>query len=193
MEQGGILKKDNVNISTLFLIPITGIPEKDYYNLEKKGLLNVYCFCENVEYEFPVLFLLFDPNKFNKGTPLIFNKLKKCENYLETLDSDAGTIMIFKIIPDFIEDYHLILNGMYSKTSDKYKKLFPETRMITEEGKIKKVYTLFYHVFNRTEFWKNRLKVELGYPKESNLFDEIDLYNIPRKEDETIHTTIVYL
>lgn len=192
MKKRGVLKSDNLNVSTLFLMPITGIPEKIYYNLGSKGLINVYCFCENIDYEFPVLFLLFDNEKLTATIHTVFNKLKKCPNYLETLDTDAGTVVVFKIMPEFIQDYHLILNGMYSKTSDKYKNLFPQTKVITENGKAKKVYTFFYHIFNKTEFWKNILKEELGYSKETSLFDEIDLYNIPKRSDETIHANIVY-
>lgn len=90
------------------------------------------------------------------------------------------------IVIDFPEkytnDYDNVVKGKYSKLSSLFKEHFPMTRDVynSKRERIGKEYTIYYHIFNKTdwlkEFWMEKLKlVELD--------DKLELWQQPDDKD----------
>jgi hypothetical protein len=91
--------------------------------------------------------------------------------------------MIVLVFPEeFIEDYDKVIQGKYSSLSDAYKSGFPSTQeSLNSKGqRMGMEYTLYHHIFNRTEwlqqFWKDRLGM-------FELDENLELWEQPDKKD----------
>lgn len=139
--------------------------------------------------DYKYLFLLFKNKKMSA------NQVAKIIKDLTMVKSDI--LFSYEIIDDYFmilldfpneyrEDYLNIINGSYSKLSEKFKNKFPSTVDVkNEQGKrIGKEYTLYHQIFNKTEwlknFWRERLNlVELD--------DSLELWQKPDERDLTFN------
>lgn len=141
--------------------------------LRKSGFIDSYIKDKNVGEDL----LLVDSN-----TRLLFllfknNKLKMSEIIQIIRDLNIINVNIrysyelinnyFMIVVDFPkkfnEDYDNVVKGRYSKLSEEFKEGFPQTEDVLNENKARmgKRYTIYHHIFERTEwiqeYWKKRL------------------------------------
>lgn len=67
------------------------------------------------------------------------------------------SMIVIEFPKEFSSDYKMFLEGKYSKFSKEFKETFPETRDVFNERnqKIGEEYTIYYHIFNRTDWLKN--------------------------------------
>jgi len=182
-------KQDKFNKITAFLGKF--IFGANFDTLKKVGLVDCYTsdpeimeilqLAENQRF----LFLLFKNKKLN------LEEIKKVLTTLTTVPVDV--VFAYELVNDycmvvldfpveFISDYDHIVNGRYSKLSEQFKVVFPETRDAFNEKKqrLGKEYTIYYHIFQKSdwlkEFWCERLGlVELD--------EKLELWSKPEKED----------
>lgn len=130
------------------------------------------------------LFLLFNNKKLNKDdVTKIVNTLGTHERHIYSYDLINDYFMVVIEFPqEFVKDYDLILQGKYSKLSEEFKKSFPETKPVFNSSNIKigLEYTIYYHIFNKTEwlnnFWLKKLNlVELD--------KNLELWEKPKEND----------
>lgn len=132
-----------------------------------------------------MLFLLFRNKK------LKLEDLKKISVSLANIPIDV--VFSYELVNDYsmvvidfpekyIADYDHIVNGRYSKLSESFKNHFPITKDVYNAKKIRigKEYTIYHHIFNKTNwlknFWCERLNlVELD--------DKLELWHSPDKAD----------
>ncbi len=83
---------------------------------------------------------------------------------------------------DFIQDYEYIVQGRFSKLSNQFREHFPlSVDVVNEKGyRIGSEYSLYYHIFNKTEWLKNFWMDRLGL---CELDDKLELWHSPDKED----------
>lgn len=83
---------------------------------------------------------------------------------------------------EFYRDYDNIVKGKYSKLSEKFKIAFPETEDVLNEKKVRigKRYTIYYHIFNKTEWLQNYWKSKLNLVELDN---NLELWTKPSDED----------
>jgi len=150
----------------LFLRPMLGINEA---YLNRFGYINAYLrdIDHDTEYE-NAIYLLFRPEDLQ-----LFEKFIQAEKrrvgdlFLEDYDCGYGYVVLVYRIPAFyIDDYHLFLEGKYSKFSRELVDLFPETVTRKDEWGYDKVdNSLHFHIFNRSKamrnYWEEKLGVEL--------------------------------
>ena len=114
-----------------------------------------------------VLFLLFKNKKLPaKDIKKIVTDLALVPIYIYfsyELINDYSMIVI-DFPEKYIPDYDHFINGMYSKFSQSFKDKFPVARDVFNAKNIKigKEYTLYHHVFNKTEWLKNFWMERLG-------------------------------
>lgn len=131
------------------------------------------------------LFLLFKNKKMSA------KQVEKIVKGLITVKSEV--LLSYELIDDYFvivlnfpneyrEDYDNILKGSYSKLSENFKDKFPLTVEVkNEDGKrIGKEWTLYYHVFNKTEwlydFWCKKLNM-------AELDENLELWQKPDEKD----------
>lgn len=187
------------NVSTIFLLPATGIALKMREYFLKFGFVNTYI-SSDISYPFPCLYILFQPEKFDKGTLGFFNELEKEKNFIESFDfNDNKVVFVFRIPKKFDRDYNIFLRGKYSKMSRAFMELFPKEVYVYDNrgkpvknsfGSYLKEPSQFYHIFNRTEYLKQKWAEKLNIDLEM-FTDNDELYNIQDPIKETMNTSII--
>jgi hypothetical protein len=182
--------KDKIfNKTTVFL---TKFIFGDHFDMMKKlGLIDSYV-------EDPEIMKIVTPGKDQRILFLLFkNKkltladLKKIT--LEMAISSVQVVFSYELINDysmivvdfpqeFIYDYDCIKEGKYSKLSGNFKSRFPMTVDVYNDKNIKigKEYTLYHHIFNRTDWLKNFWLERLGLME---LDEKLELWEQPLEKD----------
>lgn len=183
------------NVSTVFLLPGIEIKTELINEFYSQGFVNTFLTCEPLTYPFPVLYLLFRPDQVNADFIGFANNLQKNTNFIETLDAGKGKVlMVYRIPKRFRRDYELFLEGKYSKLSAEYKKCFQLEQFkvdiygkpVKEGNKYIKEPTDFYHIFNKTDDIKSRWLERIGYPPETHILDDMEMYDMQDPVKETL-------
>ena len=185
-------KQDKFNKITTFLGKF--IFGQNFDMLKKVGLIDCYTsdpqimeilqLNENQRF----LFILFKNKKLN------LEEIKKVVTALSTVPVDVVfsyelvndySMVVLDFPVEFVPDYDHIVNGKYSKLSDQFKVVFPETREVFNEKKqrLGKEYTLYYHIFNKTEWLKNFWMERLGLVE---LDEKLELWSPPTQKEDLI-------
>lgn len=176
---------DTKTSTTTFLLPALGL-DRDKLNLN--NFMNAYYgdYEHEVEYK-ESLYLLFkdvDNEKFEDLIRYIEVRHKINEVY------DVGdnyTIIVVKFPTQFIKEFNHFKDGKFSKFSKTYiNSFFPfkKPKEWDSNGKvIKEEYTLFHHIFNKTDWLKDWWTKRLGY-EDMKEFELDEWWNKPHDKEE---------
>lgn len=185
------LNDTKFNITSIFLTKF--LFGANFDSLKKAGFINSYIKDPMVQDMIDIvttedsreLFLLFKNNKLSTKTltSIVETFLIIPGKVILSYEYIGNYSMIVISYPErFKGDFDKIVEGKYSKLSEEFKKGFPETREVlnSEQKVLGLEYTLYYHIFNKTDwlkkFWLKRLDlVELN--------ENLELWEKPRKED----------
>lgn len=157
------------NISTLFMVKLLDINSD---KLNKVGFINGFVKDVNHECNYEdCLYLLFKPSDMDIFRDFIEDQYEKTKDIIEDYDYEGGyVVVVYKLNPEFKEDYMLIRQGLYSKTSKEFQSLFPKVIKIIKNGKHRDEISLQYRIFNKTQdlinFWEDKLGVEFSNDQE---------------------------
>ncbi len=160
--------------STIFLLPALGIDPRD---LEDCGFIDSYIRIEGKEYDKERRFLVavFEPvTKDQKETFDVFLEREKFLSFVEEeIKQGDKVIVVYRFPEEFYNDYDLIIEGKYSKVSDKYKGIFPKFR----EKKDKIVLSLQKLIFDKDPDFKEQQEERIGTDIEadSELWEVFDI------------------
>lgn len=159
-------KKTN---TSLFLLPALEITNEV---LQSLGFVNAYLNDDEHCYTYKeCVYLLFkDPNidTLDEFTAILESKNILIDEY----DVDKNHVMVVVKFPEeYIKEYKFFKQGKYSKFSKTFiKKYFPFTKKVKDSnGKNKDEHTLYYHIFNKTDWIKNWWNERLGYTEGKEL------------------------
>lgn len=132
-----------------------------------------------------LLFLLF------RGKKLTIEDLKKIIPSLATIPAEVVfsyelvnnySMVVIDFPEKYILDYDHVVKGNYSKLSEGFQNRFPVIREVLNDKKqrVAKEYSLYYHIFNKTEwlkeFWLNKLGLY-------ELDEKVELWEKPEEKD----------
>lgn len=152
-------------ITTMFFVPTLSI---DRDMLAKNNFINGYVKDSNrdIQYENAV-YLLFKPEDLDKFRIFLDDEYERTKSIIDDYDYEDGyVVLVYELDKTFNQDFELIKQGKYSKTSKKFQKLFPKTMKVhlstnTFQTKV----TLQYRIFNKTEdlreFWEEKIDIKL--------------------------------
>jgi hypothetical protein len=131
------------------------------------------------------LFLLFKNKKMN------LDELKKIVSTLAQIPVEI--VFAYELVNDYsmivveypdkyLYDFDHVVKGEYSKLSQSFKEKFPMTKDINSPHGVwmAKEYTLYYHIFNKTEWLKNFWLERLGL---ADLSEKMEFWTQPSQED----------
>lgn len=181
------------NISTIFLLPCLKFPIVLKNKFYENGFIGTYINSDILIYPYETLLIMFHPTVINREFCLFSEQLEDNPNFIESVDIGPNKIVyVYKIPSNYRQDYFLFLKGKYSEFSSNYKSNFPiivlrkdnNGKYIKDGKEYIRDKTEFYHIFNRTEELKNFWKKKLNYNEETDLFEDLELYEKPdtRKE-----------
>lgn len=139
-------------ITNIFMVPTLGIPREE---LIDNNLINAYLGDINKEeyHEDDVVFLLFKPNDIKKFRAFVDKQYNLQKGIIDDYDYDDGYVVLVYVLDmiNFGDDFDLIKDSKYSKTSSKFKNQFNKTvKLINRPGQPEKT-SLQWLIFTKDE------------------------------------------
>jgi hypothetical protein len=156
-------------ITSIFMVPTLKAP-KDA--LRNNGFINGYIKDETAEHHYEgCIYLLFRPDNVDKFREFLDSEYERTNNIVEDYDyNDGYVVVVYKLNPDFKDDYNLVKQGKYSKTSKEFKLEFPKVVKLFKQGLHRDEISLQYRIFNRTQdlidFWEEKLGIRFDDDQE---------------------------
>lgn len=134
--------------------------------LRSNGFINGYIKDETAEHHYEgCIYLLFRPENIDKFREFLDNEYERTKDIVEDYDYEGGyVVVVYKLNSELKDDYNLVKEGKYSRTSKEFKLQFPKVIKITKHGLSKDEISLQYRIFNRTQdlidFWEEKLGIK---------------------------------
>ena len=150
-------------ITTIFMVPTLGINKDE---AKKNGFLNGYArdSHRDVQYE-GCIYLLFKPEDVDDFRDFLDGEYERTKSIIDDYDyADGYVVVVYELNSKFKRDFNLVREGLYSKTSSEFQKLFPKIVKIKRGGLHKDEISLQFRIFNKTEdlrqYWEDKFDVE---------------------------------
>jgi len=168
-------------ITTIFMVPTIKIKKED---LKENNFLNGYIkdATHDVVYEDSVC-LLFKPSQIDRFREFLDGEYESTRQVIDDWDYPNGfVVVVYKLNIQWKDDFKLIKQGKYSRTSPEFQKQFPRVVKLMKNGLHRDEISLQYRIFNKTEelvkFWEEKFDVTFDATQE--LWRSFEL------EDETL-------
>jgi hypothetical protein len=170
------------SINTIFIVPTLGI---DREKLRINGFLNGYSrdIDKEINYENSV-YLLFRPPNMDRFKEFTDDEYDRTSSLIDDYDPcPKFVVLVYSLNPKFKEDFELIKQGKYSKTSQEFKALFPKIVKVIKKGVPREETSLQYQIFNKSdslrEYWESRIAMDFK--------DDMEVWNNFDLEKETLN------
>ena len=187
------------NVTSIFMVPTLKI-EKG--KLSSNGFINAYIKDSRKEDVYDgCIYLLFHPDNLDGFREFLDTEYERTKDVIEDYDYEDGyVVVVYKLNPEFKDDFELVRQGKYSKTSESFQKQFPRVVKIVKDGLRKDEISLQIRIFNKTpdliDFWEEKLGIVFnndyevweGFHQENevlNLDDVKKKFNNKKLEHET--------
>ncbi len=146
------------------MVPTLKVP-KDA--LRGNGFINAYIKDARREDQYKdSIYLLFKPENLDKFREFLDSEYERTKSVIEDYDYEDGyVVVVYQLDQKYKNDFNLVKQGRYSKTSTDFQKLFPKVVKIVRNGLHKDEISLQYRIFNKAEdlvnFWEEKLGIDL--------------------------------
>ena len=171
------------NITSIFMVPTLKIGKK---KLKSNGFVNAYIkdSRRDVQYD-ECIYLLFHPENLDGFREFLDEEYERTKSIVDEYDYESGfVVVVYKLDEQFKEDFQLIREGKYSKTSEKFQEQFPKFVTIEKDKLKKEEISLQFRVFNKTsdlqEFWEEKIGVRFTSEQEfwEGFHEENEILNL---------------
>lgn len=163
------------------MVPTLKVPNEAFLDY---GYINAFIkdLSRDIQYE-DVVYVLLKPKNMDAFRLFLESEYDRTENIIEDYDYDGGfVVLVYKLNPELKEDFELIKQGKYSKTSEKFKSQFPKVKKITIAGLRRDELSTQWRIFRKTtdlkEHWEEKLGVSFN--------DELEVWEGFHEERETL-------
>ena len=145
------------------MVPTLKVP-KDA--LKNNGFINGYIKDDRMKHGYEnSVYLLFRPVDLDKFREFLDSEYERTKYIIEDYDYEDGfVVVVYQLNEKFKDDYELIKQGKYSKTSKEFQDEFPKSVKIVKSGLIKDQMGLQLRIFTKNielvEFWENKIGVK---------------------------------
>jgi hypothetical protein len=156
-------------ITSIFMVPTLKTP-KDA--LKTNGFINAYVRDESREDCYDgCIYLLFKPENVDKFREFLDAEYERTKAIIEDYDYEGGfVVVVYKLDESYQDDFKIVRNGKYSKTSKEFQLMFPKVVKLFRQGLHKDEISLQYRIFNRTQdlidFWEEKLGIKFNNDQE---------------------------
>ena len=146
------------------MVPTLKVP-KDA--LRANGFINAYIKDIGSDNEYKdSIYLLFKPTDIDKFREFLDSEFERTKTIIEDYDYDDGfVVVVYQLNEKFKEDFKIVKQGRYSKTSKDFQKMFPKIIKIVKNGLHRDEISLQYRIFNKSDdlvdFWEEKLGIDL--------------------------------
>ena len=149
-------------IATIFMVPTLKIKRE---SLTENGFINGYVSDSRRDVQHRnAVYLLFKPDNLDKFREFLDIEYERTTNVLDDYDYEDGyVVVVYQLSPMWKEDFMLVREGLYSRTSEDFQKTFPKVIKIIKNGLHKDEISLQYRIFKKTDdlkqYWEERLDI----------------------------------
>lgn len=168
-------------ITSIFIMP-TVYPS--VVDLKTYGYINAFGVDEEKDLQYEnAIYALFKPKDLKMFNSFLEKEYKRTSLIIEDYNyGKEHVVIVYKQLPKFKEDYDLIKEGKYSKTSKEFQSLFPKTVYVYNNSITNEEYSIQYKIFNKTadlvQYWENKIGQKLS--------PEQEYWDIYDKNNETL-------
>jgi len=169
------------NITSIFMVPTLKVP-KDA--LKNNGFINGYIKDDRMKHGYEnSVYLLFKPVDLDKFREFLDSEYERTKYIIEDYDYEDGfVVVVYQLNEKFKDDYELIKQGKYSKTSKRFQDEFPKSVKIVRSGLSKDEVSLQFRIFKKSidliEFWEEKIGVKFE--------DDFEVWEGWDEENETL-------
>jgi hypothetical protein len=149
-------------IATIFMVPTLKIKRE---SLIENGFINGYVSDSRRDVQYRnAVYLLFKPTNLDRFREFLTDEYERTTYVLDDYDYEDGyVVVVYQLNPMWKEDFMLVREGLYSRTSEEFQKVFPKVIKITKNGLHRDEISLQYRIFKKTEdlkqYWEDRLDI----------------------------------
>lgn len=169
-------------ITSIFILPTLHFPKE---SLKGNGFINAYSKDLQSDFQYEdCIYLLLLPEDLPKFREFLDNEYERTDQIVEDYDYDGGyVVLVYKLDLKWKDDFNLVKQGKYSKTSKDYQNEFSKIIKIRKKGLHRDEISLQYRVFNKTDDmvdywekklgirWSSNLEVWTGYDEEKEILN----------------------
>jgi len=150
------------NITSIFMVPTLRVP-KDA--LRSNGFINGYIKDEKMQHDYKdSIYLLFKPDNLDKFREFLDGEYERTKSIIEDYDYEDGfVVVVYQLNERFKQDFELVKQGKYSKTSKAFQSEFPKSVKIIKSGLSKDEISLQLRIFKKSadlvEFWEDKIGI----------------------------------
>jgi hypothetical protein len=150
------------NITSIFMVPTLRVP-KDA--LRTNGFINGYIKDEKMQHDYKdSIYLLFKPDNLDKFREFLDGEYERTKSIIEDYDYEDGfVVVVYQLNERFKQDFELVKQGKYSKTSKAFQSEFPKSVKIIKSGLSKDEISLQLRIFKKSadliEFWEDKIGI----------------------------------
>jgi hypothetical protein len=151
----------------------------DRESLSQNGFINGYLSDSRRDVQHKnAVYLLFKPENLDRFREFLDNEYERTNYILDDYDYEDGyVVVVYQLNPMWREDFMLVREGMYSKTSAKFQKDFPKVIKIMKSGLHRDEISLQYRIFNKTldlkQYWEGKL--DIVFTDDMEVWDGFDM------------------
>jgi hypothetical protein len=122
-----------ITITSIFMVPTLKI---DREALSNSGFVNGYLSDSRRDVQHRnAVYLLFKPENLDKFREFLDAEYERTTYILDDYDYEDGyVVVVYQLNPMWREDFMLVREGMYSRTSPEFQKDFPKVIKILKNG-----------------------------------------------------------
>lgn len=146
------------------------------------NFINAYSFDNTKDYE-DCIYLVFHPKDMDMFRLFLDSEYERTSSLLDDYDYPGGyVVLVYKLDDNFKDDFALVRESKYSKTSIEFQELFPKVIKILVGSLRRDEISLQYKIFKKTndlvEFWEEKFGVKFS--------PEYEVWSWFNKEEETL-------
>ncbi len=144
------------------MVPTLRVP-KDA--LRTNGFINGYIKDERMQHDYKdSIYLLFKPDNLDKFREFLDGEYERTKSIIEDYDYEDGfVVVVYQLNERFKQDFELVKQGKYSKTSKAFQSEFPKSVKIIKSGLSKDEISLQLRIFKKSadliEFWEDKIGI----------------------------------
>lgn len=149
-------------ITSIFMVPTIKI---DRSKLMGNGFINGYLSDSRRDVQHKnAVYLLFKPDSLDRFREFLDEEYERTSYILDDYDYEDGyVVVVYQLNPIWKEDFMLVREGLYSRTSPEFQNDFAKVIKIFKNGLHRDEISLQYRIFKKTEdlkqYWEDRLDI----------------------------------
>lgn len=168
-------------VTSIFMVPTLKINRDDLFN---NNCINGYLIDNRRDVQYKdAVYLLFKPDDMDVFREFLEREYERTKDIIDDYDYEDGfVVVVYKLNKKWKNDFLLVREGLYSKTSKEFQNQFPKVLKIMKKGLHRDEISLQYRIFKKTsdlrEYWETKIDCEIS--------EDAEVWSVFELKNETL-------